>query len=107
MKEYSLLKCKMETMPHFMAKACLFFQLCELRHDIRTEWRVPNGFVDIVDLTTQTIYEIEFHHGKGHRNRKIDLYHMSGFEVIVVDCHKLPPTLDEMAVYLEQYIVPD
>lgn len=85
----------------------MFYQLCKLEHDIRTEWRVPNGYVDIVDLTTHTIYEIELSKTSTIRNRKIDLYDMAGYEVIVVDCHNLPLGIDEMAEYLEQYIVPD
>jgi hypothetical protein len=102
-----LVKCSFETIEHFMAKACLFFQLCGLKHDIRTEFRVPNGYADIVDMTTHTIYEIELGYGKKYRNRKIALYQMPGFDVIVVDCHRLPSNLKDMAVFLEQYIVPD
>lgn len=98
---------KNETLRHFVAKAVMFHLLCKLEHDIRTEWRVPNGYVDIVDLTTQTIYEIELSAGKGYRDRKIDLYDMPGFEVIVLDCHNLPSSIDEIAKYLEQFIHPD
>ena len=100
-------RCRGETLRHFIVKTVMFYQLCKLEHDIRTEWRVPNGYVDIVDLTTHTIYEIELSANKSFRNRKIDLYDMPGFEVIVVDCHNLPSDIDGMAVFLEQYIVPD
>ena len=55
-----LTKFSNESYRHFMAKACLFWLLRNLKHDVATEWKVPNGYVDICDKTTQTLYEIEY-----------------------------------------------
>ncbi len=52
-----LTKFSNESYRHFMAKACLFWLLRNLKHDVATEWKVPNGYVDICDKTTRTLYE--------------------------------------------------
>ncbi|MFA5771991.1 MAG: hypothetical protein WC974_04595 [Thermoplasmata archaeon] len=96
-----------ESYRHFIAKSCLFYLLRKLDHDLRTEWKVPNGYVDIVDMTTRTMYELEFHVAPSVRNRKVELYRQAGYEIIIVDCSKLPSDLTNMARYLEQYVVPD
>ncbi|MBN1539710.1 MAG: hypothetical protein JW939_06150 [Candidatus Thermoplasmatota archaeon] len=53
------------------------------------------------------MYEIEFHVSKKYRNRKIEQYRMSSYEIIIVDCSKMPDVVDDIRSYLEQYIVPD
>ena len=90
-----------------MAKACLFYLLRDMKHEVATEWRVPNGYVDIVDKTTRTFYEIEFSVSPKFRSRKYEQYRTSGYEIIIVDCSKLPSDIDEMHKYLERFIVPD
>ena len=102
-----LTKLSSETFRHFMAKSCLFYILRKLRHDVSSEWRVPAGYVDLCDQTTRTLYEIEFHHSPKARSRKINLYRMTGYEVIVIDCSKLPTDIDRMREYLDQYVIPD
>jgi hypothetical protein len=54
-----------------------------------------------------TFYEIENERSPSHRNRKKDLYDVKGYDLIIVDCSKLPTDLDEMKDYIEQYIVID
>jgi len=90
-----------------MAKACLFYLLRKMKHDVSSEWRTPNGYVDLCDKTTRTFYEIEFHCSRKYRSRKIDLYRVTGYEVIVIDCSRMPPNMEGMKMYLEQYIIPD
>ena len=102
-----LTKLSNETYKHFMAKACLFYLLRRLKHDVSSEWRTPRGYVDLCDKTTQTFYEIEFHPSPKFRSRKIDLYRVTGYEVIVIDCSRIPPDIEGMKMYLEEYIIPD
>jgi hypothetical protein len=78
-----------------------------MKHDVSSEWKVPNGYVDLCDKTTRTLYEIEFHVSKKYRNRKIDQYRMPGYEIIIVDCSKIPEDVDEIRTFLKQYVVPD
>ncbi|MFA5771662.1 MAG: hypothetical protein WC974_02915 [Thermoplasmata archaeon] len=94
-----------ESYRHFMAKSCLFYLLRKMGHDVRTEWTVPNGYVDVVDMTTMTMYEIEFASSLNVRNRKIEQYRQPGFEIIIIPCSKMPDDIDAMAEYIEQYIV--
>jgi len=41
-----------------MAKSCLFCLLRKMKHDVATEWKVPNGYIDICDKTTRTLYDL-------------------------------------------------
>ena len=116
-----------------MAKACLFYLLRKMKHDVSSEWRTPKGYVDLCDKTTRTFYEIEFHPSAGipegeavycvsedeahrfsvgdsspkFRSRKFDLYRVTGYEVIVIDCSRIPLDMEGMKEYLDQYIIPD
>lgn len=78
-----------------------------MKHDVSSEWRVANGYVDLCDKTTMTLYEIEFSASKAYRNRKVQQYRMSGYEIIIVDCSKLPADVGKIREYLEQFVVPD
>ena len=102
-----LTKFSNESYKHFMAKACLFWLLRNLKHDVATEWKVPNGYVDICDKTTHTLYEIEFQSSQKFRSRKLKKYRITGYEVIIVDCSKMSKDIDEIRKFLEQVIVLD
>jgi hypothetical protein len=90
-----------------MAKACLFWLLRKMKNDVATEWKVPNGYVDICDKTTRTIYEIEFHSSKKFRSRKLKKYQITGYELIIIDCSKMTSDINEVRKYLEKSIVVD
>jgi len=102
-----LTKFSNESYKHFIAKACLFWLLRDLKHDVATEWRVTNGYVDICDKTTNTLYEIEFQASPKFRSRKLTKYNLIGFDIIIVDCSKIPSDIDEIRKYLEQFIIFD
>jgi len=102
-----LTKLSNETYKHFMAKSCLFWLLRKMKHDVSSEWRVPNGYVDLCDKTTRTFYEIELHCSPKFRSRKERLYRVSGYEIIIVDCSKMPLDIDGLKAHLERYIIPD
>jgi len=53
------------------------------------------------------MYEIELSHSPKYRSRKLALYRVPGYEIIIVDCSKLPDDIDGMRKYLERFIVPD
>ena len=90
-----------------MAKACLFWLLRKLKHDIATEWKVPNGYVDICDKTTRTLYEFEFQSSIKFRSRKLDQYRIIGYEIIIIDCSKMPSDIYDIKKYLEKNIIPN
>ena len=102
-----LTKFSNESYKHFMVKACLFWILRKLKHDVATEWKVPNGYVDICDKTTRVLYEIEFHSSKKFRSLKFKKYKITGYEIIIIDCSKMPLNIDEIRKHLEQFIVLD
>ena len=90
-----------------MAKACLFWLLRNLKHDVATEWKVPNGYVDICDKTTCTLYEIEFQASRKFRFQKLKQYKITGYEIIIVDCSKISSDIKKIRKYLEEFIVID
>ncbi len=102
-----LTKFSNESYKHFIAEACLFWILRNLKHDAATEWKVPNGYVDICDKTTRTLYEIEFQRSPKFRFRKIKQYKISGYDIIIVNCYKMPEDIGEICEYLEKFIIPD
>ena len=102
-----LTKFSNESYKHFIAKSALFWILRDLKHEVATEWKVPNGYVDICDKTTMTFYEIEFSVSPKFRSRKIEQYKVPGFELIIVDCSKMPDDIDGIRRFLEGFIIPD
>jgi hypothetical protein len=78
-----------------------------MKHEVASEWRVGNGYVDLVDKTTRTFYEIELSASPKFRARKYEQYRTSGYEIIIIDCSKMPRDIDDLAAYLEESIVPD
>ena len=90
-----------------MAKACLFWFLRNMKHDVATEWKVPNGYVDICDKTTNTLYEIEFHSSKKYRSKKFSKYKITGYEIIIIDCSKLPNDINGILKYFKRFIIDD
>ncbi len=101
-----LTKFSSETYEHWMAKATLFYLLRKRKHRVFSEFRVSNGYVDIVDQTTMTFYEIERSASRKKRERKYELYRTTGYEIIIVDCSKMPKTLAEIREYIESFVVP-
>ena len=102
-----LTKFSNETFEHWMAKATLFYLLRRMKHKVFSEFRVTNGYVDIVDQTTMTFYEIERSVSRKVRERKYELYRTTGYEIIVIDCSKMPDDLESLKDYIGSFVVPD
>jgi len=99
---------KGESLRHFTVKAVLFHQLRKLKHDVISEVEIPGlGVGDLIDLTLQIHYEIEFTQTKSIRDGKADKYKRTGFDVIVIDCRKIPDDFKGMQKFLDPYIVVD
>ena len=90
-----------------MAKSSLFWVLRKMKHEVATEWLISEGYADICDKTTRTLYEIEFQVSAKHFTEKREQYNITGYEVIIVNCYKLPLNINEMKKFLEQFIIPD
>jgi hypothetical protein len=94
-----------ESYKHFVAKCVLVYSLRKLGHEIATEVPIPGlGVADIIDLTTNTQYEIELTHARAVRESKAEKYRRSGVEIIVVDGHDMPENIDELRKFIEPYI---
>jgi len=102
-----LTKFSNEPYKHFMAKSCLFWLLRKMKHEVASEWLIGDGYADICDKTTRTLYEIEFQVSAKHFAEKREQYNITGYEVIIVNCSKLPLNINEMKKFLEQFILPD
>ncbi len=98
---------KHESLQHFMAKATLFHVLRRMKHDVVTEFQLPNGFGDLLDVTTNVHYELEFNVRRNKNIKKLAQYRRPGVEIIIIDCDKLSKDYDQIAKELINYIVPD
>ena len=97
-----------ESLRHFTAKAVLCHLLRRLGHDVVTEAYIQGrGFADVLDLTTHVQYEIEATHMRWKHHQKVEQYMREGWEVIVIPVHKAPTDVEELAVYIDQYVHPD
>ena len=102
-----LTKFSNEPYKHFMAKACLFWILRKLKHEIASEWLIGDRYVDIYDKTTHTLYEIEINKSPKFRSLKHNLYQMTGYEVIIIDCSNISSNINKIQKYLSKFIVLD
>ena len=102
-----LTKFSNESFKHFMIKSALFWVLRSMGHEVATEWRVANGYVDICDKTTRTLYELEVNTTIKTKLRKREQYKVSGYDIILIDCSKMELELAGIQKYLERFIVPD
>ena len=57
----------------------------KIKHDVSSEWKAPNSYVNLCYKTTRTLYEVEFSVSPKYRNRGIDLYRMSGCAISEVE----------------------
>ena len=85
----------------------MFWLLRSMKHEVASEWKLPNGYADLCDKTTRTLYEIELHCSPKYRSRKLAQYRVPGYEIIIVDCSKMPEDIEGMRKYLETFILPD
>jgi hypothetical protein len=76
-------------------------------HDVITEFQLPNGYGDLLDLTTMAHYELEFNMRLNKNKRKIKLYKRRGVEIIFIDCDKISNDYDVMAKCLKEYVILD
>ena len=104
---YHLSKLSNEPYKHFMVKACLFWFLRNLKHDIAIEWRISNGYVDLCDKTTHILYEIVFQAYTVYFQEKYERYKLSSYDITIIDCSKLPLNINEMRKFLNRFIIPD
>ncbi len=51
--------------------------------------------------------EIEFSVSLKFQSRKISQYKVPGFELIIVDCAKMPNDIDGIRKFLSDFIIPD
>ena len=102
-----LVKYPTESLRHFMAKACLFYRLREMGHDVISEFELPGNFIDLCDKTTMTFYEIELTSSANRCARKVNKYNYVGYDLILINCTNLPDDIYQMRMFLEKFIVPD
>ena len=96
-----------ESFRHFMAKACLFYMLRERKHEVISEFELPESFIDLCDKTTMTFYEIDLFPTSTRLAEKADKYNYTGYDLIFINCRNIPDDVFQMRMFLEKFIVPD
>ena len=97
-----------EKLDHWLTKAILFYQLRDLNHNVITEFEITGlGIGDVLDLTTNTQYEIEISHGQANWNKRRNQYKQAGVDIIIVPTQKLSGNIKERYQQINAYIRPD
>ena len=102
-----LIKFRGESLKHFMAKSCLFYMLRELKHDVISEFELPETYIDLCDKTTMTFYEFELTPTSPRLAVKVDKCNYVGYDLIIIDCREMPDDIYQMRMFLEKFFVPD
>jgi hypothetical protein len=63
--------------------------------------------VDLYDISTRVIYEIETTGCKKIQRRVNEIYEQTGVEVIVIDVKDLPDDIFQRYIKLKEYIILD
>lgn len=58
-----------ESFEHFLTKCLIYKILVDKRHKVDMEVKLPEGIIDVVDLTDRVLYEVETNHTK-EKNKK-------------------------------------
>ena len=83
--------CAKESLDHWVAKALTFYLLRKMKHEVVTEFEIPGmGQGDILDLITNTQYEIETANNRNYHKKRIEQYKRTDVDVIVIPTNKLP-----------------
>ena len=97
-----------EKLNHFSAKAIMFMILRDMKHDVISEVEIVGvGISDLIDLTTNVIYEFETTGCRSVQQRVNDIYKQTGIEVIVIDVKSLSDDIFQRYLKLKEFVIPD
>jgi hypothetical protein len=97
-----------ESLDHWIVKALTFYILRKMKHDVVTEFEITGlGQGDLLDLTTNTQYEIETVNNRNYHKRRVEQYRRVGVDVVVIPTNKLPIDIKVKIKAIKQYIRPD
>ena len=100
--------CSNESLLHYLTKAILLYYLKRIHHRCVCEVEVVDvGVGDVLDLTTNCLYELESEQSTANIMRRKNKFLQAGVDLIII---KLPlHTMDfgEIADYVKMWIRPD
>jgi hypothetical protein len=94
-----------ENLNHWITKAITFYILRKMKHDVITEFEIPGmGEGDILDLTTNTQYEVETVNSKNFHRKRVEDYRRTGVDVVVIPTNKMSNNIKTRYKIIKQYI---
>ncbi len=94
-----------ESLDHWVAKALVFHILRKMKQKVVSEFEITGvGLGDILDLMTNTQYEIETVNNRNCHQKKVEQYRRIGVDVVVIPTNKLPTGLNNRYKVIKQYI---
>ena len=100
--------CSNESILHYLCKAILVFYLKRLHHRVVTEAvLVDIGKMDVLDLDTNTNYELESEKSIANTMRKKEKYLQAGIDLVVIRLPTYTTDIGEITEYVKRYIRPD
>jgi hypothetical protein len=100
--------CSNETLKHFTAKSVLMFELIRMHHKAVCEIEIAGiGKLDVFDITTKTIYELESEQYAAKSWHLKEKYQQVGVDIVIITLHGLSENLHEIQTYLRSFVRPD
>lgn len=97
-----------EKLKHYVAKAVLAHALIDMKHRIVTEVCLDGiGRLDLYDIDTKTVYEIESKQYLAESERLKAKYRTAGVDIVIISIHGLSGDIMAMQTYLKSFIRPD
>lgn len=90
---------RQETWHHFIAKCLLSKTLRDQGHDVFSEMAVGTGIMDLIDLDTGIVYEIESRPGPKTLEQKQALVVNTGLCVVIIDLRDAPKVTDDVHMW--------
>ena len=102
-----LTMCGSETMRHFIAKAVVLYELRKLKHRCVCEAEICGiGRLDLYDLDTNCIYELESDQYPNRSRKAKDKYLQAGVDIVIIPIPKTD-SLKEFIEQIREFIRPD
>ena len=100
--------CTNETLRHYIAKSMLVYHLKRLKHRVVTEARIEGiGFLDVYDIDTNVIYEIETEKSIANSRKAKEKYQQTGVDIVIIQIKDWTDSIGWLSDYIKMWIRPD
>ena len=100
--------CSNETLRHYISKAILVYLLKRMKHRVVCEAKIEGiGKLDVFDIDTNVIYEIETEKSIANINRNKKKYQQAGVDIVIIQIRNWEDSIGWLTDYIKMWIRPD